>query len=173
MQSFLQKLPLEQGGLQMLRIALAYLLLTGVAGVAGAAEVSRNVTVDASATEVWQVVGPYCAISDWYPGIETCTEEKIEGTVHRRLGTADGAEFLEKQLSHDAQAMSYSYAIIEGALPVKNYEATLSVSGSGPKAVLTWTSTFEPEGVTEEEAVNIVGGVYDTGLEAVKQRFGQ
>ena len=67
--------------------------------------------------------------------------------------------------------MSYSYAIIEGPLPVSDYKATLSVTQSAGKTVVIWSSTFEPNGVSEEEATSIVGGVYDTGLEAVKQRF--
>jgi hypothetical protein len=161
----------QQRGFRMGRIALALFVFTGIVGTTEAAEVSREITVDAKAADVWRAIGPYCEIADWYPGIETCTEENINGALNRRLGTADGAEFLEKQLERNDQTMSYSYAIIEGPLPVLDYRATLSVTESVGKTVVIWSSTFEPNGVSEEEATSIVGGVYDTGLEAVKQRF--
>jgi hypothetical protein len=157
----------------MLRTAILSCVLTGLAGVASAAEVSRSITVDADASTVWQVVGPFCAIGDWYPGIETCTEEEIDGAVHRRLGTADGGEFLEEELAHDDAAMSYSYAIIEGPLPVQDYEATFSVDEREGGAVISWESTFEPKGVTAEEATTVMAGVYEAGLEALQQHFAE
>lgn len=157
----------------MLRTAILSCVFTGLAGMAGAAEVSRSVTVDADASAVWQVVGPFCAIADWYPGIETCSEEEIGGATHRRLGTADGGEFLEEELAHDDAGMSYSYAIIEGPLPVQDYESTLSVDESGGGAVITWKSTFEPKGATAEEATTVMVGVYDAGLEALQKQFAQ
>jgi uncharacterized protein YndB with AHSA1/START domain len=152
-------------------IPLILFASAGIAGTAGAAEVSRETTIDAKATEVWRAIGPYCSIADWYPGIETCTEENINGALRRRLRTADGGEFLEEQLNHSDQAMRYTYAIVEGPLPVSDYEATLSVSESGGKTVVVWSGTFAPKGVSEEEATNIVGGIYETGLKAVKERF--
>lgn len=151
--------------------AIAAFVLTCLVGPATAAEVSRTVTIDAEAAAVWQDIGPYCTISDWYPGLESCSEEKIDGVIHRRLKAADGAEFLEKQLAHDNGAMRYSYAIIEGPLPVKDYEATLSVSESDGMTLVTWSSHFAPNGVSETEAADIIGGIYDTGLTSIKQRF--
>lgn len=157
----------------MYRTVMFSCVLMSLPGIAGAAEVSRDITVDAEASAVWQEVGPFCAIADWYPGVESCTEEEIDGDLHRRLLTADGGEFLEKQLAHDDQAMSYSYAIMAGPLPVKDYEATFSVEESGDQTVIVWESTFEPDGVSGEEAVDIMSGVYDAGLEAVRERFVQ
>lgn len=149
----------------------AMVLLAGASTLAQAAEVSRNVSVDANPTEVWQVIGPFCAIADWYPGIETCEEELIGGTDHRRLGTADGGEFLEKLLQHDDASMSYSYAILEGPLPVADYSANLSVKDDGGDTVIVWQCSFEPAGVSEEEAMAVMTGVFDGGLEALRERF--
>jgi len=141
--------------------------------VADAAEVSRSVKVNANAEKVWEVIGPFCAIGDWYPGIDSCEEETIDGTTHRRLTTADGGQFLEKLLEHNDGAMSYSYAIEEGPLPVAGYSSTMSVKESAGETVITWESNFEPDGVSEEEAVEVITGVYDGGLEALRQQFAQ
>ncbi len=104
------------------------LILAIIAPAAQAAEVTRELSVEATAAEVWAQVGPFCSIADWYPGIEKCEEETIDGMPHRRLTTADGAVFLEKLLDQDDDAMSYSYAIIEGPLPVSDYSADFRVA---------------------------------------------
>jgi Polyketide cyclase / dehydrase and lipid transport len=157
----------------MYRKAAFACVMTLIAGPAGAAEVSRNVTVDASAADVWQWIGPYCAIADWYPGIDRCTEEEMNGAGFRHLVTADGSDFLEKKLSYDDAAMSYTYAIVEGVLPVQNYQSVFSVEAMGDKAVVTWSATFDPKGATEDEAQKTMIGVFDAGLDAVKAHFAQ
>lgn len=154
-------------------LVLSLTLILGMSMVAHAAEVSRTVKVNASAEQAWEVIGPFCAIADWYPGIDSCEEETIDGTTHRRLITADGGQFLEKLLAHDDGGMSYSYAIVEGPLPVAGYSSTMSVTEAGGETIITWESTFEPDGVSEDEAVEVITGVYDGGLEALRQHFAE
>lgn len=145
----------------------------GIIATANAAEVKRSVSVDATAGEVWEKVGAVCAIADWYPGIDSCEEETIDGAPHRRLTTADGGVFLERMLGHDDEEMSYSYAIVEGPLPVADYTAEFSVAESDGRAVVSWESNFEPAGVSEAEAIDVMTGVYDTGLEAIGSTFAE
>ena len=158
--------------LAILRAALiAAITLPALPMVATAADVSSDVTFVASADEVWGAIGPFCAISHWYPGVYSCTEEQINGVTHRRLVTADGNKFLEKLVAHDDAAMTYSYTIVEGPLPVANYTATISVSQSGEETRVVWGATFEPSGATEAKAVDVMKGVFDTGLEGIRQSF--
>jgi hypothetical protein len=35
-----------------------------------------------------------------------------------------------------------------------------------------WTSTFEAVGVSDDEAITIIEGIYDAGLGSLKERFG-
>ena len=67
--------------------------------------------------------------------------------------------------------MTYSYMIMEGPLPVANYTATFSVLQSGEETRVVWSATFEPSGATEAEAVKVMKGVFDKGLEAIRQSF--
>ena len=154
-------------------LMLSLALISMVSIAAQAAEVSRSVTVTASPEQVWEVIGPFCAIGDWYPGITSCEEETRDGTTYRQLTTADGGHFLEKMLQHDDGGMSYSYAIEEGSLPVADYSSTMSVTESAGETVITWQSTFQPDGASEAEAVEVVTGVFDGGLEALRQRFAE
>lgn len=153
------------------QVIVSIILMGGSVAVSDAAEVSRSLSTEAKAADVWQQIGPFCAIADWYPGIETCEEETIGGEVHRRLTTADGAVFLEKMLAYDDAAMSYSYAIVEGPLPVAEYRAVFSVEDADAGSEVTWQGTFNAAGASEQEAQGIVAGIYETGLEAVRQRF--
>lgn len=138
---------------------------------ANATEVSREVIFAANADDVWAAIGPFCAIADWHPGLESCMEEQINGVTHRRLVAKDGAHFLEKLIAHDNSAMKYSYTIEEGPLPVADYSATISVSQSDGETHVVWSGTFEPKGVSEAEAVDVMNGVYDAGLNWIRQSF--
>lgn len=42
---------------------------------------------------------------------------------------------------------------------------------SGDKMVVVWSSAFEPNGTSDDEAASIVGGISETGLEAVRHRI--
>jgi hypothetical protein len=154
-------------------VGVAAALLAGLApGVAGAAEVSREVVIDAAPGRVWQIVGPFCSISEWHPLIARCTEESIGGEPHRRLTTKANETFVEKLLSHDTDGMSYSYAIVESPLAVKDYRSTFSVTDAGDgKARLAWRSTFEPTNPESDEATQaVLAAIYEAGLAAVKNK---
>jgi hypothetical protein len=157
--------------IKKLTIVPAALLLASTASIASAADVSRDIVVEASPSEVWDAIGPFCSISIWYPGIDSCTEEQINGATHRRLLTGDGNQFLERLVGSNDASMEYSYSIEEGPLPVADYESTLSVSDEGGKARVTWSSNFAPKGVSEDEAKEVIVGIYDGGLQAIRDRF--
>jgi uncharacterized protein YndB with AHSA1/START domain len=150
-----------------MRVALittTLLFAGGVSAAASAVEVSREAVIDAAPGRVWQVMGAFCSISEWHPAIARCEELKVDGQPHRRLTTGDGAVFLEKLNDLDNDAMSYSYDIVESPLPVQGYSSTISVADEGGKAKVTWRSSFEPKGVSGDEAGKIIGGIYDAGL---------
>jgi hypothetical protein len=150
--------------------AAAFLVLAGGAA-ARAAEVSREVLIDAAPGRVWQIVGPFCSISEWHPLIARCVEESVGGEPHRRLTSKADEAFVEKLVSHDTDGMSYSYAIVESPLPLRDYRSTLSVADAGEgRSRLTWRSTFEPNDAQTKEAESVVAAIYEAGLSAVKSK---
>ncbi len=146
--------------------AAAALLLTTTA--LSAAQVIREATIDAAPANVWAEIGPFCSISAWHPAIAKCEEMKVDGATMRHLTTGNGGMFEERLLAHDDKAMSYSYSILKSLLPVSDYRSTISVAGEGSKSHVVWKSSFEPKGVSAEEAEKIVGGIYEAGLDALK-----
>lgn len=143
------------------------MLLTGAvvassAIAAHAASIDKSVDVDAPASKVWSMIGPFCSIKNWHPAIGQCTES---GGV-RHLTTKDGkAQFIEKQTASDSKTMMYSYVIEESPLPIKDYKSTLQVTPEGnDKSKVTWSATYTPDPGKEAAADQALTGIYEGGL---------
>jgi hypothetical protein len=149
---------------------VAGLMLLGGLGTATAAEVTREAEIDASPAAVWKVISSFCSIAEWHPVIAKCAEEKVKDTERRRLTTKDGGVLVERLLSHDNKRRRYSYSIIESPLPVANYHSTLSVADDHGKAKVVWQGNFEPKGASEEEATKVIAGIYEAGLDGIKEK---
>jgi hypothetical protein len=55
---------------------------------------------------------------------------------------------------------------------VADYHACISVHQEGDEAVVEWESRFEPKGASLEEASKTIQGLFETGMENLKQMFG-
>jgi len=143
---------------------------------AGGLRVERRGVFNASADAVWALAGDFGRWDGWHPAIQTC--ELIEGQgnqpgVVRKLGLGGDASLIERLLSHSDVDKCCTYVIVSGVLPVRQYESTLQVNSTPDgKAEIIWSSTFEADGVSDEEAVKVIAGVYEGGFEALNTHFG-
>ena len=128
--------------------------------------VSRSVTIDASAEEVWNVMGDFCDLDDWHPAFVGCQLKAIDGGLHRILTMDGGGAFVEKLVASEP-GLSYTYSIVEGPLPLERYTGTMSITPGQPVEV-TWSSRFKSPDPAMEGAVI---GVYESGLEALAAQF--
>jgi uncharacterized protein YndB with AHSA1/START domain len=133
-----------------------------------AIEVAHWVNLNASPEKVWEVVGAFGSIHEWHPAIAKCEVFEIEGTTRRRLTTADGVELLEKLLTHDDAAMSYTYSIEESPLPVLGYVAEIRVATDADGTWIGWLSRFLPKGVSDADGRSVIMAIYEPGLANVK-----
>jgi hypothetical protein len=152
-------------------IALAT-AITLAALPAVAETLSRSVDVDGTPTAVWSMIGGFCAVPDWHPAIGSCTLA-ARAPLTRTLVTKDGtATFVETQTANSATNHLYSYSIISSPLPVTQYAATLQVTPRAENlATVTWSSSYAPNKGQEDAASAALIGIYDTGLEVIRQRF--
>ena len=150
--------------------ALMILVLSGCGTEAPTSlEVNKSMQIDASIDAVWGYAGDFCAISVWHPAVESCEIMEEDGTTYRMLTLGDGAQLKER---HDGEtANGYSYTIVEGPLPVKDYSSTFAAEGDAMTTTINWSSTFMAEGVTDEEAVGVITGIYDGGLSTIAGNF--
>jgi mxaD protein len=146
------------------------LMIATCSFAAGALTVEREATVDGSPDTVWKLVGNFNALDVWHPAVASSTM-KGAGTkagATRTLTLGNGAKIEEKLTAYSSVKHTYSYAITASPLPVKNYVSTLTLSKAGEgKTLVKWTSTFDANGASDDEAKKVIGGIYDGGLSRV------
>ena len=133
-------------------------------------KVSLSQNLNVSADQLWQMIGRFNALPDWHPGNEKSELTKQGQT--RKLSLVGGGSIIEKLEHKDDHSRTYTYSIVDSPLPVKNYTATLKVTGEGENATVEWSSEFEAAGVAENDAMKTIEGVYQAGLDNLKKMFG-
>ena len=134
------------------------------------AQVSSSVTLDGSPDKVWAVIKDVGNIANWFPAL---TESWMEGDdkTTRICVLPDGGRIVERIESTDDQGRSYTYRIDDSPLPLSSYRSTMTVTPSGAGSQVEWRTEFEPAGITEGELHDMLKGLYDQGLEALKTQF--
>jgi len=135
------------------------------------AKASSRIELAAPAADVWQLVGGFDSLPCWLPFIP---QSKLsEGGRVRHLVGPGGAVIVERLMSFDERARSYTYHILQSPFPQKDYLSTLkvrSVDGSD-NCIVEWSGEFTPDGATEQEVSALFQSMYDDGLKSLKARF--
>jgi len=126
---------------------------------------------EVSAEALWDVVSDFGNVF-WLPG-DPDFESEGEGPGMIRTIRVGKATPVREQLKEcDAEERAIHYTIVEGSpLPVRDYLATMKVVAlkeGGSR--LEWSSTWDPEGVSEEQAQATIKGVYEVVLHAMKAK---
>ncbi len=136
------------------------------------ASVKMKTSVNASAQDVWQVAGDFSRLDKFVAAVSECVADSSEAGAQRTLTLQDGAQLVERleNIDHDAKTLEYS--IVSGPLPVANYLSKMEVKETGPgQCEVHWSSTFDASGVSEEEAEEIIKGIYSMGFSGLKEIF--
>ena len=172
----------EMGRRSWLTIFAAFVTLGVIAYAAPAAangtgknKVVMSVELNASAADVWKLIGGFDRLQDWHPAVESSTVDGSPTTpgTHRVLHLKGGGEIEEHLSSYSDSAMRYTYDIIKSPLPVANYQSYLTVVDKGAgKSLVIWGSKFDAAGATDKKAKEVVAGIYKAGLDNLKKKFG-
>lgn len=172
----------------MVRLTASFLALVCLWPLAASAhgpsrqKVTETVEINAPADKVWAVVGNFQDMG-WHPAFK-----KTEGTggndvgATRTLTLEGGGQIFEKLTKYGAEGKTLAYEITEvdvKVVPVTNYSAHITVTGTGDKSTVEWKGAFyrgyvnndPPPELSDEAAVNAITGVYKTGLEALKKKL--
>ena len=133
-------------------------------------EVKKTGEAPGKPADVWAVVGDFCAIKDWHPAVVECEEFEEGGGTYRTLTLGDGGKIKEKLT--DKADTAYSYEIVEGPLPVKDYAATLKVGKGGEdgRVEIHWRGEFDADGVEDAKAEEIITGIFNDGVSSIKKK---
>lgn len=138
-------------------------------------KVEKTVTIKADPAKVWAIVKDFGNIHGWHPGVASTKVEKKGEDTFRTLTFKDGGHVYEKLRGIDDASMKIKYEIIEGTLPLTDYNAVMTVE-KGDKAgetKVTWMGRFYrlyklnppiPEGQDDATAVKAIEGIFDSGL---------
>jgi len=117
-------------------------------------------SIKADAKSVWDILGDFGGIK--VGGPVTAFEVEGEGVGAVRTITMGGALIVERLEAFDPENFTFTYAIIneDCPLPVSDYSATVEITASEGGCTVNWTGNFEPKGQAEDEAKEMVRGIY-------------
>lgn len=133
--------------------------------------VERSVELKAPVDAVWKAIGGFGQLGDWHPAVMACRVEQKEDRTLRVLTLGGGAQLVEELVPAETESQQYSYKILSGPLPVADYVATLAVSEKNGGTLVHWQGSFNGKGMSDEDAANVIAGVYEAGLANLEKKF--
>ncbi|MAE95196.1 MAG: hypothetical protein CL910_11100 [Deltaproteobacteria bacterium] len=133
------------------------------------AEYSTEREFEMSAEALWAVVRDFGEV-DWLPGNPTYSSEGTGPGMIRTIDMPPIPTVREQLEAIDEDERRVSYRILEGLpMPLTGYRAAMQVvDAGGGRSRLVWSSQWEPDGVTEEEARAVVANMYDSVMGVMK-----
>lgn len=132
-------------------------------------QVSCKTTVCAPVDAIWQMISDFGAAGQYVAGVADCTVEGEGIGARRTLTYADGSTIVERLETRDAATLRLSYALLTDA-PFRNCLTTMALRDLGPRqAELTWSATFQADGLPESEALALLEVALEENSLALKQ----
>jgi len=129
-----------------------------------------EISVDA----LWGAIRDFGDVS-WLPG-DPDFESEGEGVgMIRTIRTGPLPTVRERLNEIDEAGRAIHYSVLEGnPMPVRDYRGSMQALDLGQgRSRLVWSSTWEPEGVSEADAVKVVSAIYSGVLPAMKRNLEQ
>jgi hypothetical protein len=136
------------------------------------AHVTLRQEVGASAEAVWDLLGNPERASGW-AGVERCEIEGSGAGCVRTLQLVGDERLSERFDLHDETARRYRSEVLEpGRLPLRDFHYSVTVSETGPdRCAIDWDADFEPDGIAEERARELVTGFCTTLSVSIGERL--
>lgn len=121
--------------------------------------------ISADADKAWSIIRDFSNVAAWHQdvtevlGVEHGPGDRV-GCL-RSIRLRNEAIFVEKLLALSDLEHSYSYTIVEGPAPVRDYVGTVKltpITRTG-QTLVSWTSVFDP---AEGDGAGLSDGVRDT-----------
>lgn len=136
------------------------------------ASVKVSDRINAPVEKVWDLIGDFGGISRFSAGFKSVTCEGAGVGAIRTITLPNDAQIEERCERLDAASHTLDYAIVGGAVPVKNYLARIQLFADGDGTRIEWSSRFEPLGITDAQGVTMMEGTYKGGIKGLKKALG-
>jgi carbon monoxide dehydrogenase subunit G len=136
------------------------------------ASVKVSDRISAPADKVWDLVGDFGGITRYTSGFKSVScDGKGVGAV-RTITLPNDAQMKERCELLDAARRTLDYSIVSGPVPIAKYLARVQLFEDGEATRIEWSSSFEPQGIGEAQAVAMVEGIYKGGIAGIKKALG-
>lgn len=138
-----------------------------------------SVTIDhrlaTPAAHAWQVLGRFCAISQWQSLVASCDVLERDSGIVRIVVMRDHSVFTEQLDEFSGRDMRFSYSLIAGPLPVQRYSMTFSIRPhSDPSAsILRLHAVFTPADDKGAQLQQQLRGLFENGLKGIDTLIAQ
>jgi hypothetical protein len=125
---------------------------------------------EAPADVLWKTVDFHQPSETIMPPIAS-SQRAGEGVGATKINVLQGGGEVHLLLVYySPEEHAFNYTIQSSPLPVKNYVGQVRVTSlGGNRSELSWQGIYEPDGVSQEEADEILGGFYN----AIAQKIGE
>jgi carbon monoxide dehydrogenase subunit G len=126
--------------------------------------------IDAAKETVWDLVSDFGGVGRISPEVQSC-EVEGDGVGAVRTINLSGMVIRERLEGFDGKSCTFSYSMLEGPIPFKNYLAHVTLSDAGANRTrIKWAGSFEPAGgVPAEQLEQLVQGIYRGLIAGVKK----
>ena len=132
-------------------------------------QVSCTIAIQAPADFVWQVISDFGAADLYLAGVVNCTAEGEGVGALRTLTSADGSAIVERLEALDEAAQRLSYSLLTDT-PFGNCITAMALRDLGPnRTELACSASFQPVGIPESEAIELMEGALAANCLALKQ----
>jgi hypothetical protein len=143
-------------------------------------KVYRSTVLDAPADRVWRDLRDFNGIANWHPSIVASRIENGQpgdkiGCV-RNFQLKDGNRVREKLLALSDYDYGCTSTILDSPMDLRQHIATLRLFPvtEGNRCFIEWTAEFDcPPERAAELAETIGNGMFQTGFDALKKRYGK
>jgi hypothetical protein len=139
------------------------------------AEVKVSEPIAAPAAKVWELLGDFGGVAKWGgPILQSCRVEGSGVGAVRTIGLPGGNSIQERCEGLDSAGRSLTYSIVgKSPIPIRDYVSTCRVVDTGTgQCRVDWEGRFEPDGVPEEQAQDLVRGIYTGAITEVRKLLG-
>jgi hypothetical protein len=121
------------------------------------------------ASELWALIGDFGDTGKWSERPpEDCVQTGEGIGALRALTLADGRQIIDRLDA--AGPVSYTCSIVEAPLPVASYASAMAVHPLDDESrAFRWSGTFEPKGISDEQAISFFDSVYRCGLAMIEE----
>ena len=135
-------------------------------------DVKVSEALAAPAAKVWAFLGDFAGIGKWGgPMLQSVTVEGSGVGAVRTIGVPGGATIQERCEALDDAGRSLTYSIVgKSPIPIRNYRSTCRVVETGANQCrVDWEGRFEPDGVPEDTAQDLVRSIYTGAISSVRK----